>query len=112
MGACISKIPIELQKGVIINGAYTTWINVSCGKCVRCIERKKMEWAFRVRDVMKESKTAYFVTLTYDDAHLPYSKNGTHTLKPKDMTDFMKRLRQNQKRSKDTWEHIFNNLLS
>lgn len=43
-----------------------------CGKCVRCINKKRTEWAFRMDQESKDHATAYFVTLTYTEENLPY----------------------------------------
>lgn len=111
MADCLTKIPIKLKEPVLQeNGLYLTQINVPCGKCARCIERRKMEWSFRMETEMERSKTAYFVTLTYNPEHIPYTEKGKYTLQPKHLEKFWKRLRQNQIRSKTTIEHLYNNL--
>lgn len=43
---------------------------------------------------LKYSKTAHFVTLTYDEKHVPRTENGFKTLKKSDFQDYMKRLRK------------------
>lgn len=65
-------------------------VEIPCGQCIGCRLEKSRVWAMRC---MHES-TLYgknsFVTLTYDDAHLP--ENGS--LRPRDMTLFLKLLRK------------------
>jgi len=85
-------------------------MHVPCGKCARCITRRKIEWAFRMTQEMKDSNTAYFVTLTYERETVPYSNKGQKTLDKADLQKFWKRLRQNQKRSNTTIEHLYKNL--
>lgn len=135
---CLFKITLKLKKVIEKDGALITHINIPCGKCGRCIERRKMEWGFRMEQEMYISKTAYFVTLTYDPEHVPYNQYGQKTLietrnedlqnwkqtlgikrmtkqRKKKLPDrslqgFMKRLRRNQERTDETIEHLFNNL--
>lgn len=107
---CLFKINLKLKKPIENKDRWITYINIPCGKCARCIERRKMEWAFRMEVEMEKSKTAYFATLTYSPEKVPYNKYGQKTLKPKHLTDFFKRLRQNQKRSKETIEWLINGL--
>lgn len=38
---------------------------VACGKCAACLSRKRADWSFRIREELKDSKSAFFVTLTY-----------------------------------------------
>lgn len=67
--------------------------HVPCGRCEFCLERKKSEWTIRITHELKVSFSSYFITLTYDDEHLP-TTYGMPTLNPKDLTLFLKRLRQ------------------
>lgn len=67
---------------------------IPCGKCIGCRLDYSREWANRL---VMEDKTSicpsWFVTLTYDDAHLPKGKGTLPTLIKKHFQDFMKRLR-------------------
>lgn len=48
------------------------WINVPCGKCFQCLQRKRNEWVLRMQLEMRKFPTkTWFVTFTYDDDHLP-----------------------------------------
>lgn len=116
---CLYKIPLKLETPLEIKGKLTYEISVPCGNCVRCIDRRKMEWGFRMRQEMDISKTAYFVTLTYAPENIPINKYGHKTLRRcRDKTEekdlslqgFFKRLRQNHKRSKETIEWLTNGL--
>lgn len=71
-------------------GDGLSYIEVPCGKCLECRIQRTRQWADRCVLEAKQYKKNYFVTLTYDDNHLP-DKNS---LKPKDLQDFMKRLRK------------------
>jgi len=124
MADCRNKITIYLKNPINIKGEEKHSIQVPCKKCARCLERRKLEWGFRMGIEMAQSKTAYFVTLTYDTNHVPINKYGIKTLNNKehineetgeitggDLTRFFKRLRVNQERSEITWEHFYNRLL-
>lgn len=69
---------------------------VPCGKCIACRINKTSEWTLRLLYEREYWAKSSFVTLTYDDEHLPPSDsqyfNGT--LKPSDSTLFWKSLRK------------------
>jgi len=78
---CLAKMPITLKDAIAnVYGEVTYEIMVPCGKCERCLDRRKREWGFRMEEEMKQSKTAYFVTLTYNRMHVPYDKFGNKIL--------------------------------
>jgi len=78
---------------------------VPCGKCPKCLSRRASAWSFRLMNEEKNSKSAHFVTLTYDTDHVPLSKNGFMTLSiptrkgkktvGSDLQNFLKKLRKN-----------------
>lgn len=135
---CLDKMPIRLTEPIQDGDRWITYVNVPCGKCARCLQRKKMEWSFRMNEEMKVSKTALFVTLTYDPEHVPINKYGFKTLIPDRATDlkikaeiegrkritkkfkrqsidrslsgFFKRLRRYQERGPYTMQHYANGL--
>lgn len=63
---------------------------VSCGKCLECLQQKSYEWAFRICDECRKYERNAFVTLTYDDEHLPADKSVSR----REVQLFMKRFRQ------------------
>lgn len=75
---------------------------IPCGKCVGCRLEYSRQWANRCMLELQYHDSAYFVTLTYDDYHVPrsyYSDPATGeaqpslTLSKRDWQLFMKRLR-------------------
>lgn len=79
---------IPIQKGQ--TSPYDTIITVPCGRCIGCrIDHSKM-WAIRCTNEMQMHKQACFLTLTYDQEHLP--ENGT--LVKSHLQKFIKRLRK------------------
>lgn len=70
---------------------------VPCGKCNYCLQTKRSDWTFRILQELKVSTSAYFLTLTYSDEHLPPGS----TVRKTDLQNFNKRLRKrNALRSK------------
>lgn len=81
---------------------FGDWIEIPCGKCVGCRLKYSRDWANRMMLELEYHDSAYFVTLTYNDAHVPRSYFGdpatgealpSLTLCKRDIQLFMKRLR-------------------
>ena len=87
------------------------FLEVPCGKCAICMSNRKQEWIFRLKQELDVSCAAVFVTLSYDDLHLPFrDKEGNYyrlsdtplyneeeahqSLCKRDIQLFMKRLRK------------------
>ncbi|UDN67890.1 replication initiator protein [robinz microvirus RP_172] len=64
-----------------------------CGQCMPCRVNHRRMWTHRIALEATQHKTNSFWTLTYTDENLPLTEDGIPTLKPSDLTDFMKRLR-------------------
>lgn len=83
---------------------YTDSVEIPCGQCIGCRLDRSRQWANRCLLELEYHDSAYFVTLTYDDAHLPlrpYADPSTGeasataaTLMKSDFQKFMKRLRK------------------
>lgn len=76
-------------------------VPVPCGRCPPCQARRVSQWAFRLRKQEEVSKTALFVTLTYNTEYVPISSRGFMTLDKRDFQLFMKRLRKYHKTKKE-----------
>lgn len=75
-------------------------VHVPCGQCIGCRLEQSRQWATRVSLENQLHDKSIFMTLTYDDEHLPYQIDGdtgemVPTLRPKHFTNFMKLLRFN-----------------
>lgn len=71
--------------------ALDTWIEIPCGHCIGCkIDRSRM-WAFRCLAENRMHLESWFITLTYDDQHLPVDGK----IRKRDLQLFFKRLRFN-----------------
>lgn len=91
---CVSPIYLKDKK-----------VSVPCSSCYRCKQRKAQQWAFRLKMEFKRSYNARFVTLTYDDQHLPMDNNNIGTLYKPDLQAYFKTLRKNQERRlKSLWK--------
>lgn len=66
---------------------------VPCGKCIPCQRKRRGDWAFRLEQEYLDSDSAFFVTLTYTDFHIPRTKEHIPTLRKKDLQNYIKRLR-------------------
>lgn len=69
---------------------------VPCGRCIACILRKRADWSFRLQQEYRDSKSSYFVTLTYEESNLPKNRN----LDKKQIQDYLKRVRSECKELK------------
>lgn len=69
------------------------FILLPCGKCLSCRMSAARDWAFRCECELATSGSAYFLTLTYDDSHLPFV-NGVPSLEKRHYQLFLKRLRK------------------
>lgn len=83
----------NIDKYTIVNPAsgetYPMFLIVPCNKCPLCNEKKAQQWSFRALCESFTSKSqAYFITLTYNNAHLPL-----YGVYPEEIQLFFKRLR-------------------
>ena len=86
---------------------FRDWQAIPCGQCIGCRLQYSRDWANRCSLEMKSHKSTLFLTITYDNSHLPthYVKDYindegeiidevcVHSLVKKDFQDFMKSLR-------------------
>lgn len=91
---CFGPISIPRPGG---NGSADR-LTVPCGLCAACLNRIRSGWAARLQAEWKHSKTSYFVTLTYNDDHLPLMIDDDGqcqpTLDKSQIQRFLKRLRK------------------
>jgi len=69
-------------------GAY------GCGQCIPCRINRRRMWTHRIMLEATQHGVNSFWTLTYDDEKLTFTDGGLPTLVRKDLTDFIKRLRE------------------
>lgn len=94
------KQPIGTSKKDVIlsDGARLASTPFPCGKCLFCRINQGRVWKHRILLEQLSHPDSAFITLTYDIDHVPIYENQEDwkylpTLEPKDVTDFMKRLR-------------------
>ena len=75
-------------------------VPVPCGHCLDCRKQYQNEWTFRLTQEAKRSVCPCFVTLTFNDEHLPLAPDEEtgemlSYVSKRDVQLFMKRLRKN-----------------
>jgi len=65
-------------------------LSVPCGKCAFCLKKAIDAWCLRLEHEMEVSSSAFFLTLTYNDDHIPEGGN----LSKRDLQLWIKRLRK------------------
>lgn len=82
-------------------------IDIPCNHCVECRLHFSRSWATRMMLEQQYHEQSWFITLTYDDKHIPLSyypdpdtgeAMPVQTLEKKALQDFMKRLRDHYSR--------------
>lgn len=100
--SCIKPITISTsvtQKLFKRGFIKTSSMEVPCGRCLPCRIAKQSSLIFLAQKELlyryRDNQGACFVTLTYDDNHIPINSKGCLTLRNSDLQKFMKRLRRN-----------------
>lgn len=65
-------------------------LTIPCGQCVGCRLERSRQWAVRLMHEAQMHECSCFLTLTYDEEHLP----ADQSLNVKHFQDFMKRYRE------------------
>lgn len=84
-------ICINIQKGTHQSKHGRVWNDYNCRKCLPCQITRRQEWTGRALLEMKSVAYTYYLTLTYNDLHLP----SRQSLSRADLRNFLKRLRKN-----------------
>lgn len=64
---------IMCVKMIVLNRGDPDERSVPCGRCHECISAKINGWVMRLKYQQKNSINNLFLTLTYDDEHLPFT---------------------------------------
>lgn len=83
----------QLETGEVVfaeRGNVRRSLTLPCGQCIGCRLERSRQWAVRCMHESQMHELSSFVTLTYDDEHLPV--HGS--LRYRDFQLFMKRLRK------------------
>ena len=88
MAACLS--PLTLRKPGLSNAPHSCPVSywrdsirpyaqemlvVPCGKCINCLRNKQSSMVVRIKREAEKRGTLTFLTLTYDDEHLPLAQS-------------------------------------
>lgn len=87
-------IPREIAEREGIDLRKNKALIVPCGRCIGCRLDYSRQWAMRAMHEAKRHEYNYFVSLTYDDEHLPIGSKGVPTLVHDELSAFMKRFRK------------------
>ena len=95
-GKKIIRVVNKEFNGEEYSAAGIPQIGLPCGKCIGCRLDYSRTWADRMLAESSLYKSNYFLTLTYDDEHLPpkHENSPIHSLNKRDVQLFMKRLRK------------------
>ena len=97
---CTSDVP---EISAYAEKTWLDWVEIPCGKCEGCRIARSREWANRCMMELEYHDSAYFLTLTYDEEHVPrhwYADPETGeamqslSLEKRHMQLFWKRLRK------------------
>lgn len=82
---------------ILKDGKPSQFVAFPCGKCLACRINKTREWSKRLSDECLYSGSTAFITLTYDDDHLPRDANDNPSVSYYDIRHFLARLRKDFK---------------
>lgn len=74
-------------------------MDIPCGKCYDCLQRRISGWSYRLTNEGRNAHTAFFVTLTYNEKTIPMTPKGFMTLDKTHLQNFFKRLRKYERKS-------------
>lgn len=93
----ICRKPISLKQEIDSEtGEIKGGINVPCGKCLPCLQRKRSHWSLRLYWELQRAHNSTFLTLTYNDKYLPKDKK----LNKKHLQNYFKRVRTKEPKLK------------
>lgn len=79
------------KRGIVFKAKDSngTMLEVPCGQCIGCRLQRSKDWAVRMMHEAQMHEDNAFITLTYDNEHLP----ADGSLNKEHFQDFMKRMR-------------------
>lgn len=92
---CISKISIRDPTG----RTSAQRITVPCGRCLPCLQKKRVDWSFRLEQEYKICTSALFITLTYSEDYICYGQSEPSLVKD-EISQFVKKLRNKERSNK------------
>lgn len=96
--ACDSPLSIKYNPPIPDGkGGFIYYFPADCGKCLPCLKKRKNQWSWRLVEEQRNSFSAYFVTLTYDDNNLIESYYNGNEYDHKQFIKELKRLEKSNK---------------
>ena len=77
------------ETGEFIGTEFVKMVSVPCGMCRECLTSRARDWSFRILKESEIHDDNYFITLTYDDEHIP----SNHMLDTEAIKKFNKKLK-------------------
>lgn len=106
MAICLTPVRIRnpvldsdndnILSALIADKDISQYIDVPCGHCLPCLQRKRRQWFIRLMYEFKRSSSAVFITLTIDDNHQKRNDLGWYEAEKNDIQKFFKRFRKLQ----------------
>lgn len=84
--ACLTPCT-KVHRFKVDGRTYLKTISYPCGKCYNCLQRERYRWVSRLALEFAVCSSANFITLTYDDQHLP----SNSCLNKDDVTNFLRK---------------------
>lgn len=75
------------------NKGLIYYFPAGCGKCLPCLMKRKAQWSYRIQAEARQAFSSHFVTLTYDEEHVPTGDFKT-TANKQDHKLFIKNLKK------------------
>lgn len=79
---CFYPIPASVGRlgGVILHREQpdSRWMRLRCGRCIGCRQDNALAWALRCQLELADHRSASFLTLTYDEEHVPVTLEKRH----------------------------------
>lgn len=88
--ACITPFYLDVEDKIT---GLSSRVLVPCGKCEECLKKKQSDWIARLYVESQMSLSSFFVTLTYDESHLPFPEG----VNKRDVQLFFKKFRKKYK---------------
>ena len=55
----------------LVEAGFEKFVSVPCGMCRECLTQRARDWSFRIMKECEIHDDNWFITLTYDDEHIP-----------------------------------------
>lgn len=92
--ACDNPITIKFDPPVPDGKGGVMWsFPADCGKCLKCLIKRKAQWSYRMTEEQRNSFSSCMVTLTYNNENVSFGEKG-HCINKNDHFEFIKSLKE------------------